>query len=107
MMFSARPRAGGPWRPDGRHGRELRRPGPDPSLHESWRALGGSHHCDAQFRRETRPAPGQHLDVLVRQGNTELQIELKYSTLDAQRGGFHYLALELTSGAIATNIESS
>ena len=45
--------------------------------------------------------------MLVRQGNTELQIELKYSTLDAQRGGFHYLALELTSGAIATNIKSS
>jgi len=50
---------------------------------------------------------GQHLDVLVRQGDTELQIGFKYSTLDAQRGEFHYLALDLTSAAIATNIESS
>jgi len=57
--------------------------------------------------RTLQTALGQHLDVLVRQGNTELQIELKYPTRDAQRGGFHYLGLDLTSGAIATNIESS
>ena len=50
---------------------------------------------------------GQHLDVLVREGDTERQIAFKYSTLDAQRGEFRYLALDLTSGAVATNIESS
>ena len=43
----------------------------------------------------------------MREGDTERQIAFKYSTLDAQRGEFRYLALDLTSGAVATNIESS
>jgi hypothetical protein len=40
-------------------------------------------------------------------GSVTTRVPLTYSTLDAQRGGFHYLALDLTSGAIVTNIESS
>jgi len=73
-------------------------------------------HGGAQVRLETRPTPGQHLDVLVREGDAEMAIVLKYLTpawdgLDkgerGRRGEFRYLALELTSDAIATNIESS
>ena len=110
-------------------------------------------HGGAQVRLETRPTPGQHLDVLARQGNAELAIEHKYltsawdgldngepfhllnhgaqdirgydcvkdlvlagryscewrpySNLGGRRGEFRYLALEVTSDAIATNIESS
>lgn len=37
-------------------------------------------HQDARVRLETRPTPGQHLDVLVREGAAALAIELKYLT---------------------------
>jgi hypothetical protein len=37
-------------------------------------------HSETDFQLAFRPAPGQHLDVLVREGDAEMAIELKYLT---------------------------
>lgn len=50
----------------------------DFQLSFAWEAQ--RHNPDALVRLETRPTPGQHLDVLVREGAAVLAIELKYLT---------------------------